>query len=215
MPKILLITRPQGDLGLKYLEHWSEKIIDAAKNKGALVLDLKHKRAARKELESVIRKKSPHIIIFNGHGDYDLLTGQFQEPLVIATENVQILAGSIVYAVSCRSAKILGEQAVLKSAKAYIGYKENFIFHYNESSVYKPLLDEKAKLFLEPSNQVAISLLKGRTTQESFVSSQKFWIRNLQKLLVKQYEPGNTALISSVYHNFKHQVCLGNGNAVM
>lgn len=59
IPKSILITRPRGDIALKYLEVWSQKIIEVAEKKGATVLDLRGHRANRKEMEKMIRKKIP------------------------------------------------------------------------------------------------------------------------------------------------------------
>ena len=87
IPKLVLITRPHDDIALKYLEVWSQKIIEVANKKGATILDLLGHRANRTELEKIIRKKDPDLIIINGHGDYDLITGQNQEILVKADLN--------------------------------------------------------------------------------------------------------------------------------
>lgn len=214
IPKSLLITRPKGDIALKYLEVWSQKIIEVAKKKGATILDLSDKRANRAELEKIIRKKCPELIVINGHGDYDLLTGQDQEILVKACDNHNILSDSIVYAISCRSAKILGTEVSRQGKGAYIGYVENFIFYYDETKVYRPLEDEKAKLFLEPSNHVAISLLKNHSALESSNISRKYFIKNMQKLLTSDNKSAeNSQFISVLYWNFKNQVCLGNSFA--
>ena len=214
IPKFILITRPKGDIALKYLEVWSQKIIEVAKKKGATVLDLHGPRANRKEMEKIIRKKDPDLIIINGHGDYDLVTGQDQEILVKADDNPELLSGAIVYAISCRSAKILGAAVASRGNRAYIGYTEDFVFLYNESKIYHPLEDEKAKLFLEPSNQVAISLLKNHSASEASLSSKQYFIRNIQKLLTSDNKSlENSQFISALYWNFKNQVCLGNGEA--
>lgn len=214
IPKSILITRPHGDIALKYLEVWSQKIIEVASKKGATVLDLLGQRANRKEMEKIIRKKDPDLIIINGHGDYDLITGQNQEILVKADDNPEVLSGAIVYAISCRSAKILGAAVVSGGNNAYIGYVEDFVFLYNESKIYHPLEDEKAKLFLEPSNQVAISLLKNHSVGESSINSKQYFIRNIQKLMTSDNKSSeNSQFISALYWDFKNQVCLGNGDA--
>lgn len=211
IPKLILITRPQGDMALKYLEVWSQKIIEVANEKGATVLDLRGFRANRTEIEKIVKKKDPDLIIINGHGDYDLITGQDQEILAKADDNPELLAKAVVYAISCRSAKILGTAVVEKGNRAYIGYMEDFIFLYDESKIYRPLEDEKAKLFLEPSNQVAISLLKNHSAIEASKSSKQYFIRNIQKLLTSDNKfSENSQFLSALYWNFKNQVCLGN-----
>lgn len=213
-PKSVLITRPYGDIALKYLEVWSRKIIEVANKKGATILNLSGPRANRKEFEKIIRKKDPDLIIINGHGDYDLITGNDQEILVKANDNPEVLARSVVYAISCRSAKVLGREVVNHGKGAYIGYEEDFIFLYNENKRFKPLEDEKAKLFLEPSNQVAISLLKNHSASEASNSSKKYFIKNIEKLLTSNNKSKeDSQYISILYWNFKNQVCLGNGDA--
>lgn len=58
IPKSILITRPRGDQGLKYLEAWSRIIIDAAQKKGAAVLDLSGCRAIGSKLIASDNKSS-------------------------------------------------------------------------------------------------------------------------------------------------------------
>ncbi len=200
IPKSILITRPQGDNALKYLELWSQKIIDVAQEKGATILDLIGKRANREEFEKIIRKKNPELIILNGHGNYNFLTGQNKEILVEAGKNHEILSNSIVYAISCRSAKILGKSVASTGDGAYIGYLEDFVFYYDESKVYRPLEDKKAGLFLEPSNQVAISLLKNHSAAEASESSKRYFMRNIKKLLTTDNSSvENSQFISVLY----------------
>jgi len=216
IPKSVLITRPQGDISLKYLEVWSQNIIEVARKKGATVLNLFAKRACRQELEKMIKKNDPNLIILNGHVDYNLVTGQNMEVLVMAGDNHEILSGAIVYAISCRSAKILGKSVTNQGNRAYVGYLEDFIFYYDETKVYHPLEDKKAKLFLEPSNQVAISLLKGRSAGEASVNSKQYFIRNIQKLITSDNKSSeNLQFISALYWNFKNQICLGNKEAII
>ena len=51
---ILLVTRPNYDYTTRYISAWAKKIIDLAKSKGNIVLDLDKGRACKKELESMV-----------------------------------------------------------------------------------------------------------------------------------------------------------------
>jgi hypothetical protein len=51
----------------------------------------------------------------------------------------------------------------------------DFIFCHDLDKISRPLEDKTAKLFLEPSNQVAISLLKGNTSGRSSERSKIFF----------------------------------------
>ncbi len=52
----IIITRPEHDPLTRYLSHWSTKIIESAEKKGNNVIDLRGKKANKKELEGRIKK---------------------------------------------------------------------------------------------------------------------------------------------------------------
>ena len=209
MNKILLITRPDHDITTRYLSVWSKKIMELADKKNVQVLDLKRSRANIKELKSRVAKMRPLFIIFNGHGNDDCVTGDENKILVKAGNNECLLESKIIYAVSCRSAAELGRKSVEAGALTYIGYTGDFIFCHNASKISRPLEDKTVKLFLEPSNQVALSLLKGNTSGESSKRSKKFFLRNIQKMLSSEALPESNQYAKFLWWDMKHQVCLG------
>lgn len=214
--KTILITRPSQDNALRYLFFWSKKIIEFAQKKNFKVVDLKNERANREEFTKIVNKLKPNLTILNGHGDYDRVTGHDMKTIAKADENPEILSETITYAISCRSAKKLGPEVVKNGNNSYIGYMEDFIFYYDHQKVNNPLKDEKAKLFLEPSNQINISLLKNQTSEKSTINSKKYIIKNIQKLLnTDNNNPETSQLISALYWNFNNLVCLGNKEAVI
>ena len=210
MNKIFLITRPSHDATTRYLSAWSEKIIKLANKKGIQILDLKKGKANAKELESRISKMQPLFIVFNGHGSSDCITGHENRDLIRAGENEELLEGKIVYAVSCKSAGRLGPKSVRVGVLSYIGYTEDFIFAYDYSKLTRPLNDKIAKLFLEPSNQVAISLIKGNEAGDSSKRSKEFSKRNIQKLLTSESSKESIQHAQFLWWNMESQVCLGN-----
>ncbi len=206
MNKILLVTRPKYDDTTYYLFHWTKKVIKLADKKGIQILDLKEKRANRKEFESIMLKKQPLLIFLNGHGNVDRVTGQNGEILIKTNDNEVLLKSKIVYALSCKSGKELGHKSIEKGAVAYIGYDDDFIFYFEDNKVSKPLDDKTAKLFIEPSNYVIESLLKGHSVGVSCQRSRQLYKKNIQKLLSID---SSSELIPFLIWDMKHQVCLG------
>lgn len=109
MAEQLLITRPEHDYATRYLSAWAGKTFEIAKTKGYSIIDLRRERANRKEIESILNKRKPGLVIINGHGSDNLVAGQENEPLLIAGNNSYLLEGKITYAISCRSARGLGK----------------------------------------------------------------------------------------------------------
>jgi hypothetical protein len=188
----LLVTMPNFDLTTRYISVWAKKIIKLAQEKGDEVFNLEKKRANRKEFESMMKKNEPTIVFLNGHGDYDLVAGQDNEILVkIGEENEKLLKSKIVYALSCRSGKILGPSSVKFGASAYIGYDEDFIFLYDETKRTRPEQDKTAEMFLEPSNQVMVSLLKNHTPKEAHQNSKQSYV--IMKIESRKWDSSSPA----------------------
>ncbi len=203
----LLVTRPSFDLTTRYLAVWAQKIIDIAKGKGDKVFDLDKKRANRQELESMIKRNKPTIIFFNGHGNYDVVAGQDNEALVRAKKNEEILKAKTVYALSCRSGKILGPNSVKSGADAYLGYDEDFVFLYDEKKRARPEQDKIVEIFLEPANQVMVSLLKNHTAQQAQANSKKSFAQRIRKFLSSQATSLESTAVRYLLWDMQHLVC--------
>jgi len=204
-----MITRPEHDPGLRYLSAWSSKIIEVAEEKGFEVIDLKDKKVTKSEFEGRILKTKPDVVILNGHGSADSVTGHDNEELVRSGDNDHLLKNRITYAVSCDSAADLGKKCG-DSTTAYIGYDQKFIFSIDSRYLNRPLEDMRAQRFLEPSNHVAISLLKNHTAKESSDRSKEASLRTIRSLLTSNHmDPDSLDDAKDIYWNMKHQVCLG------
>lgn len=215
MTRRILVTRPNSDRTTRYISEWAKGVIEFAQQKSCDVLDLAGKRANRKEFESMIRKNAPSFLFLNGHGNVDVVTGQDEEPLVQAGVNEEVLKGAVTYALSCSSGKTLGPKAIDRGATAYIGYREEFIFLFDETRRTRPAEDELAAHFFESSNQVAVSLLKGHTAKEAHENSKQSFGRGIRKLLTSQATDQESAAIRYLFWDMQHQVCLGNGDATI
>lgn len=203
----LLVTRPNFDLTTRYLSAWAKKIIELAKEKCDKVFDLNEQRARRQEFESMMKKNEPTLVFINGHGDWDIVAGQDNDRLVRVGENEGILKSKVIYALACRSGKILGPQSVKFGANAYIGYNDDFIFLYNQDKRMYPEQDTVAAIFLEPSNQVMVSLLKNHSPQEAHINSKKSFARKITKLLSSQSSAVESSAVKYLIWDMQHQVC--------
>lgn len=212
---IFLITRPDYEPATKYLSSWSEEIIKTARNKGKTVIDLKGEKANKQEFIGRISKLDPRFVMLNGHGSEESIAGQDHEILVRAGDNETILHSRLIYAVSCSSGKILGPKCVEKGNGTFIGYSDMFIFVYDRKYMSRPLDDKRAAPFMEGSNHVAVSLLKGHNAEEASKRSREMFERSYKKLLSSNSDSNSLQTAKYLRWNMKHQVCLGNGNATI
>lgn len=121
--------------------------------------------------------------MFNGHGSEDTVTGHNNKPIVTAGENEEMLKEKIVYALSCSSARNLGPKSIDAGAISYTGFDDDFIFSYEPEKFSRPLQDETAKMFLEPSNLFVDSLIKGNTVNEARKKTENMLRSNMIKSL--------------------------------
>jgi len=206
MPHAIAITRPFYDDTTSYLHRWNLEVVKHARITSSSVADLDRKRASRKELESVIKKLNPEILILNGHGAQDCILGQDNEVLVKVGENEYILKNSIVFSLSCSSAKTLGPASIKVGTKAYIGYKEDFIFAYTDGYSTRAEQDPLAKLFLEPTNKIAMSLISGNSPEDSHQRGLNAFSKNLQQVLLSDSSEGYIARF--LFWDLTNQTCL-------
>jgi hypothetical protein len=212
LSKTLLTTRPINDVLTNYLFHWSEQLLKTAEDKGSTVIDLKQEHANKKEMMSRLKKNRPELVVLNGHGNHSVVTGHNNIPIVDMA-NADILKDTIVYARACSSASKLGCEAINKGTKAYIGYAQPFFLLYDQNKVQYPMKDEIASYFLQPSNYVVISLLKGHTAAEASLRSKEASKKVMRKLMSSDAPEGAAAYLRCVWYNMTHQACLGDPEA--
>lgn len=213
--KSLLITRPFYENPTNYLFHWSRPIIELAREQGFYVVDLARKKAIKAELEGRLRKVKPNLVVLNGHGNEKMVFGQDNEPLITMGENEKLLANKIVFTRACLSARSLGKSCVQNGTKAYLGYDEDFIFRFEWENITKPLKDETAALFMEPSNQTARSLIKGNSAKQSNENGKNAFLKNIFKLLTSETTKDESETVRYLLWDMRHQICLGNENATI
>lgn len=208
--KSVLITRPNHDVETNYLCKWSERVIALARKKQYTVYDLLGQKAARKNLESYLKAQKPPFLFLNGHGNKNEIAGQDNEVLIDSSSKFK---GVIIYARSCDAGKVLGRKLVKKGATAFIGYMRKFVFSYTESKIIKPLQDNIAKLFLEPSNLVASTILKGHSASEGNERSKKAMYKNFNMMIASTASYEERYASRWLWANLRCQVLIGNGEA--
>lgn len=210
----MIVTKPQHDVTTRYLSAWAEEVIELAEEKGVDVIELLREKANKKEFESRVKKLSPRLIFLNGHGSDECVTGHDNKILVKSGENHEVLVGKITYALSCNSAKILGAKVAQEKDTAYIGYADEFIFIAGSACMRNPAHDPKAKPFMEASNQVMISVLKGHSARESTERSKDIFRERYIKLLSSNTDQDSLQAAQYLWWNMRNLVCLGAGNAI-
>lgn len=161
---------------------------------------------------SYIVKHEPILIVFNGHGNADIIAGYENEPLLEANKNEKLLINKIVYARSCDAADNLGRLCIKNGTLAFIGYTKKFTIGYTPSKTSIPLHDPVAKLFIEPSNLIPFSLLKGNTTAEAYRKSQEAMFRNFHFMISTKASQNQKDAAPYLWFNRKYQVLLGDQN---
>jgi hypothetical protein len=206
----LLITRPRYDDATHYLFHWSQVLVSEAQSSSVIVYDLPKEKATKRLVESYLRKNRPTVIFFNGHGSRTEMLGHENEVLICKNNNENLLRGSNVYMRACDAGSELGYEIVKAGAKGFIGYSRPFTFMIDPETFQQPLKDDYAKPFLECSNQVARSLIKGHSVKEAHESSLKEYKRKISSLLTSANT--NSFLLPWLVMNQVSQVCLEGGS---
>lgn len=215
MTRTILITKPRYDNATEYLSHFAGLVTKKLENKNIRIKELSDKSVDRTNFTSFISKLDPELIFINGHGNPNCLFGNKDKILVQEGVNEKLLKDRIIYARACNAGLSLGKVCVKDSKNGcFIGYKSPFSFYIDEKWSANPKKDTTVKLFLEPSNNIVISLAKGNTTKNTHINSKKMIAKNIKKLLMKKQEPETFCFIECLWNNFTGQVLHGNPEAM-
>jgi len=207
-----IITMPNYDDATSYLYCYAEELVRFAAENNLLLIQLKRPRLRRNILEESIFKQEPQLLLFNAHGDENTIYGDKiggeAEYLIREGENHQLLQGKLTYARACSAAASLG-RAATENAGCFIGYNQPFSFWTDTTRTTTPLKDKVAHFFLQPSNELAISLLRGKSAREAAEIFNNLSKKNILHLLGKQDEPGAMASAMLLWNNMMAQQVLG------
>ncbi len=211
----VLITKPNHDKVTCYLCAWSKEITQESYLENYSFMELEGSDANKDKVESYLNKQNPRLVLLNGHGNADVVCGYKDQPLIQVNFNDHLLKGKIVYALSCGSATNLGRTSVEKGAECYIGYEEDFVLVTDAERETTPLKDKIAASFLKPSNKIAISLLKGKTTKESSNKSREEFKKEIKRYLSSNKDDGAEQIASYLLWDMENQAVIGNHDAAI
>lgn len=180
---------------------------------GFRVLDSEGAYATPYSFFETIENYSPDLIVADGHGDPSSLTGQGLQEVLRACTNNQVLSGKTVCTVSCLTGQNLGPDSRQKTAKAYIGWVNEFTWVV--SPPYIPASDPVARSFGEIVRKLVV--LSGQYTLE------KISLKQLYDGVLAEFEkherfysvpPGSddpyaTDILLSLRHDKKGLITLG------
>lgn len=212
MKKKILITLPRYDDVTEYLSEFSNSLFEEASRKGVNLMPIKDGEVRRSSFEKILRKFKCGMVFFNGHGSPSQIYGHKDEA-ILDEDNLKILNDKIIYARSCESGKKLGKMFSKNSKNnCFIGYKRPFKFLADKNWTANPSKDPVASLFLKPSNQVAISLMKGHTAQEAHENSKMHMLKSIKSVL-RSGRREAFMISSELWNNFDGQVLYGDASA--
>lgn len=214
MDNLLLVTRPKYDDGTEYLSAYASEILKEAKKSGIPTKDFEGKEANKENVEKYLKNKNPKLLFLNGHGNESEICG-YKDKAIFSLTNVNLLKDRITYARACFSANIFGKEAVKNNSGCFIGYTYPFSFWMDGGRSATPLKDKIAGMFLNPSNEIVYSLLRGETAKKADQKSKKKMVENMKEILAMEQreEPGATLMLQLLWGNYEGQIVLGNENA--
>lgn len=205
----VLFSRPAHDVQVNYLHHYSKELVKIAESKGWDVLNKEKENANSKIILSLIEKKKPHFIMFNGHGSAKEIFGHKDELIISSDKNPQVLKEAVVYALACSCAIELGVKSCEVGTKSFIGYLCDFALGKDPNSEAAPGRDRIAKLFLEPSNLLVNSILNGKSIEVAVIKAKDKMFENIWHLNTTTEFPEAPFYAPYLYANYASLIAYG------
>ncbi len=158
---------------------------------------------------------NPKLVIFNGHGTTTSIHGHKDNPIIVMNDNEHLLKSRITYAISCNVAAKLGKKIILNGNEgtAFIGYEGPFSFVRDASRECTPMKDKFSEPFKRISNEVIISLLKGKSIKEAYEKSQQLCTKLIIEYSASESEKSYKEIRFWLFWDKTFQKYLGDGNA--
>ena len=209
----VLFSRPADDVTLNYLYYYSKSLVRLSNSQGHKTINKELNEANMSLVTSLIIKQKPNLIMFNGHGSPNEICGHNQEIIISSKINPAILKDTITYALSCSSAAVLGPDAVKNGAISFIGYETDFVLGKDPDSEASPKHDKVARLFLEPSNELFSSLLKGKKVGDAVEKAKEDMLNNVNYLNTTKSFPTAIYYAPFLFGNYLGLVAHGDNEA--
>ena len=121
------------------------------------------------------------IIIGVGHGDKDIFTGQNESVILeVGRYNPREVKGKVIKLLSCLTAVSLGPDLVNNGAKAFLGYKDDYIWVMDADLASTPWADGSAGTILMPVIDGMNALLDGKTAGEALDVELQGYLTNAE-----------------------------------
>ena len=214
MQKGLIITCPEHDDATSYLTYFSKNIISQA-----VLNRLKNKQISDQNLNfndfsQIIEKLDYKFLVLNAHGSSEAIFGYKDNIIIQLGKNEALLKDRIIYARSCNAGGKLGSECMKNTRKGcFIGYQLPFIFYMDTKWTAKPSNDNAAKLFLEPSNLIPISIIKGHSGIEAHDHAKRQILKTMNKLMAGKQEQETPFYLEALWNNYIGQVIHGDETA--
>lgn len=176
----VLFLRPywKDDVPTAYMAYWLGELVPRAEGLGHEVVDIEGYRATRDNVLNTLAQFNPDVIIAEGHGERDVLTGYMTAPLLTASDVVaqpSIAFGRSIHAQSCFTASVLGAKSKEAGARMYAGYMSSFDFIVK---TLDPSNDPVAEFFKEPVQATALSMLNEDTPRGVYNATMRAYSRS-------------------------------------
>ena len=198
----VLFSRPKHDTTLSYLYYSSKELISLSVLLGHKTINKEKEKADEKNIRNVLEKQKPNLVIFNGHGSPESICGHNDEVLISTIKNINLLKEMIIYSLSCCSALILGKESVRIGTRSFIGYDWDFTLGKDPNSEASPRRDKISKLFLESSNILVHSLLKGNCVKDAVDKAKNNMKENIWYLSTTEDFPEASDYAPFLFSNY-------------
>ena len=197
--------RPRYDPATHYLFYWSGFLVDEAKKRNVRTIDLSKEKAKKDKFHSYLLKQPVDIVILNGHGNSEEVAGQNDEVLLSVSSGAKLMKGKNIFIRACDAATTLGQEIMKMGATGFVGYTRPFWIARDVDSFNRPLEDETAGPILRCSNQVGLSLIKGKPIAQAQEDSLARYRENIDKYSAS--ETTSSFLLPFLLCNMTSQVC--------
>lgn len=126
-----LVISPFHDLATGRSSTLARLVLTVLRREGFDVFALEGPDANREAFQALLvsrakeGKKPFSLVLYAGHGLKECLIGQQNhnsEPL-LDEDNIMMLAGAVIIAIACRSAKELGKNSIKKGVRSFVGFR--------------------------------------------------------------------------------------------
>lgn len=171
-----LVVRPNRDSPLNggmegpmaYGELWMGMVLSSLTWRGGTRRQLHGDYAISSQFTGATQSLDPSLVVGVGHGNSDTYTGQYIAggySVLLTLYNAGMMAGRVVYLLSCSTAQNLGPEMISKGAVAYAGYNLDFV--WTVESPWSPATDRLAAPFGKASTMFPKVLVGGRIVRDA------------------------------------------------